>query len=282
MKIFLVPAFKEEEELKRLGILPDATVEAEYGERVIRGTQITLAHHGKAFEDCPAPCNAKVPILDRDAVIIVSHVDLDTVGGCLALMGKKPDDPELWAGAEFIDCHGIHHVWELADTVQRQLNAIYAWQDTHRLERSVEVRDVTEFIEMYGEMVCQVVEKSEELLLAGEVWQREARERTEHCLAEETENLRIFEVPDETFCSAAYYSFKYQKTAKATLVYNRKKKSITLAFEDGGKEYSAKQIVQELWGDLAGGHRGIAGSPRGREMAEQDWKKAKEKMTELM
>ena len=39
---------------------------------------------------------------------------------------------------------------------------------------------------------------------------------------------------------------------------------------DGGKELSAKNIVQELWGPEAGGHPGIAGSPRGKEMTKKD------------
>ena len=39
---------------------------------------------------------------------------------------------------------------------------------------------------------------------------------------------------------------------------------------DGGKKVSAKKLVQELWGNEAGGHEGIAGSPRGQEMTEKD------------
>ena len=39
---------------------------------------------------------------------------------------------------------------------------------------------------------------------------------------------------------------------------------------DGGKKVSAKELVQELWGNEAGGHPGIAGSPRGQEMTEKD------------
>ena len=41
---------------------------------------------------------------------------------------------------------------------------------------------------------------------------------------------------------------------------------------DGGKRVSAKELVQELWGNEAGGHTGIAGSPRGQEMTEKDMK----------
>ena len=41
---------------------------------------------------------------------------------------------------------------------------------------------------------------------------------------------------------------------------------------DGGKKVSAKELVQELWGNEAGGHPGIAGSPRGKEMTEKDMK----------
>ena len=41
-------------------------------------------------------------------------------------------------------------------------------------------------------------------------------------------------------------------------------------FFKGTDKRSAKEIVQELWGNEAGGHPGIAGSPRGQEMTEKD------------
>ena len=39
--------------------------------------------------------------------------------------------------------------------------------------------------------------------------------------------------------------------------------SITLSFEDGGEKFNAAVIMREFFGPEAGGHAGIAGSPRG-------------------
>lgn len=53
-----------------------------------------------------------------------------------------------------------------------------------------------------------------------------------------------------------------------------------LAFEDGGKQLNAKEIVQELWGPEAGGREGIAGSPRNVEMTKNDLAKLVNELTE--
>ena len=86
----------------------------------------------------------------------------------------------------------------------------------------------------------------------------------------ENDNVRVFNSPDGVFCSAAYYSEKKCKVIPSTVTRNGKFKSITVAMADGGKRVSAKELVQELWGIEAGGHPGIAGSPRGQEMTEKD------------
>ena len=281
MKIYLVPFYISEEKLAEQKICPDATVEAEYGDKVIEGRKITLAHHVEKYANMPAPCCREEDILEEDSVIVISHIDLDTVGGCLMLTGRKPDNKEFWEAAGFIDCHGIHHIQELPGTVQMQLNAVYAWEKEHRLERSEKIQDVTAFIAEYGHVIEEILKGNKDYIQRGSIWAAEEERKTEACLICENGELRIFEIPDQTFCSAAYYSPKYHKPARATLAYSKPKKSITVAFEDGGKIFSAKEIVQELWGELAGGHPGIAGSPRNMEMTKEDWLKVQEKMKSL-
>lgn len=80
LRVLLVPKYMSEDELSDTQIVPTATVEAEYGEKVIKGEQVTLAHHTKEYENNPAPCNTPdVPVLDDNSTIIVSHLDLDTI-----------------------------------------------------------------------------------------------------------------------------------------------------------------------------------------------------------
>ncbi len=281
MKIFQVPSYMTQEELSELQIVPDATVEAEYGDKVIEGRRVTLAHHAPQYVHCPVPCCTKTEVLEEDSMIVISHIDLDTVGGCLSLMGDKPENIEFWEGAGFIDCNGIHHIHELNEKVQEQLNAYYAWNTANRPERFTEVRDVTEEIVQHGAIIRKILEGDAKLLENGRQWVKTETQKTQNCLVSESETLRVFRIPDNTFCAASYYSPKYQKTVKATLSYNLVKKSITIAFEDGGREHSAKEIVQKLWGEEAGGHRGIAGSPRNKEMTEEDFEKVQESVHKL-
>ena len=80
IRVILVPKYMSQEELLEEQISPTATVEAEYGEKVIKGEQITLAHHTKEYEKNPAPCNTlNVPVLEDGSTIVVSHLDLDTI-----------------------------------------------------------------------------------------------------------------------------------------------------------------------------------------------------------
>ena len=51
-------------------------------------------------------------------------------------------------------------------------------------------------------------------------------------------------------------------------------KVISISMADDGEEFSAKKLVQELWGNEAGGYEGIAASPRGQKMTVKDLQKA--------
>ena len=104
LRIFLAPSYElAMEVMSREDV--KATVEAEYGSHTMLGELITMAHHG-ANSHNPAPCNwGPVPQIE-DGVILVSHLDLDTIGGVMKLLGIQPEDPEFWSAAEFIDTRG--------------------------------------------------------------------------------------------------------------------------------------------------------------------------------
>ena len=230
---------------------------------------VTLAHHGSRSHN-PAPCNWEVTPL-TNGTILVSHIDLDTVGGVLALMGKKPEDNDFWKGAEFIDVNGSHHIHKLPTEVQDKLNAVYAWNATKEHTRITEVTDVTDSILEWLDILEPVLgsDPDAELIEKGKQWSEEVTQAVESKLISETETVRAF-ITDGVFCSAGYYSPSFKKYCKATVVLNTKLNAITVAFFDGGKEASAREIVQSLWGNDAGGHNGIAGSPRGWAISEED------------
>ena len=256
MKIVLASKYED-----AVGTVYGATVEAEYGEKVIEGEKYTLAHHSGKYKGCPAPCvfpNQQ----GFDGVTLISHIDLDTIGGCLALYGKKPEDDAFWEAAAYIDVKGPHHIRELDAAVQVKLQAYSAYSNSLEHEKYEAPRDVTKNILAAGDVISRIIAGDEDLLKSGEQWRVSSEAAIEAKLVYESEYVRAF-ITNGVFCSAAYYSKKQNKFIPAVAVYNKNYNSVTLSFEDGGKSFDASVVVKELWGNMAGGHAGIAGSPRG-------------------
>lgn len=273
VRVILVPRYMSEEELKNNGIIPEATVEAEYGDDVIEGAIITLAHHAEKYKKNNAPCNTDyVPLLQDNSTIVVSHLDLDTIGGIAALIGRKIQDSIFWKDAEFIDLNGQHNLFQLDENSREKYIAYKAYQEKNKMPRMTEITDVTEKALEYLDILDKIMDGDKQLIEIGKEWDRLVKEEIEECLIFENDNIRVFDSPKGVFCSASYYSEKQQKVIPSTITLNGKFKAITLAMADGGKEISAKEMVQKLWGSEAGGHAGIAGSPRGKEMTKEDLK----------
>ena len=254
-----------------------ATVEAEYGEKVVEGVIITMAHHGERADN-PAPCNwPDVPVLS-EGTILVSHLDLDTVGGIMALKGTKPERDEFWQAAEYIDVSGPHHIHELPENIQDELNAVYAYADTlDRLPR--ETMEVSEIVDEYMEKVGIVLDERhpehDQMIADGKEWAAVQQKETERCLVQENEFVRVFD-SDGPFTAASYYSPEHDQVTSATVTLNRFG-AITIAFENAEElGLNAAEIAQELWGPEAGGRAGIAGSPRGEELSRDELMKAAE------
>ena len=261
----------------------EATVEAEYGDECLEGTMATLAHHGPRSNN-PAPCNTPdVPVLPPFATVVVSHIDLDTLGGIYALQGRKPEDDRFWEAAEKIDVEGAHHIHELDQDIQDKLNAYYAYNDGQPRQRYTEAIDVTKQIDDTYKIVNAIIDindpEHDKLIAAGKEWAQTREKEVEDQLVYENKDVRVFDT-NGIFCAASYFSPNQNTICPATVTYNEKFKSITLAFEDGGKQLNAREIVQELWGPEAGGREGIAGSPRNVEMTKDDLAKLVNELTE--
>lgn len=277
-RVILAPSYDIAKNIKA-----EATVEAEYGDECLEGTMVTLAHHGPRSNN-PAPCNTPdVPELPPFATVVVSHIDLDTLGGIYALQGRKPEDYRFWEAAEMIDVKGAHHIHELDKDIQDKLNAYYAYNDGQPRQRYTEAIDVTKQIDDTYNVVNTIVDindpEHDKLITAGKEWAQTREKEVEDQLVYENKDVRVFDT-NGIFCAASYFSPNQNTICPATVTYNEKFKSITLAFEDGGKQLNAKEIVQELWGPEAGGREGIAGSPRNVEMTKNDLAKLVNELTE--
>ena len=266
------------------------TVEAEYGSFVMEGTVFTAAHHQGSgpfagrhlpgFEETgrPSPCNDEdIPVLGLHDVVAVSHIDLDSVGGSLRTVADFAPLFDgrfagFWALAEHIDVSGAHrldpdHEWAPA------LRAVWAWMQAHRPRFSrEEIEDCSEFMHAAGQMLVRLlVEGDVDLLAAGQ-----AMADAEAALNEES-LVRVVEAGDRLvvvreagqFVNHLYRLFD-GRVAAAVVARNTKMGSVTVSLADTIEGVVCRDIVQGLWGPDAGGHAGIAGSPRGQEMTTDD------------
>jgi len=278
---------------------PTHTVECEYGSVVIEGRHITLAHHTGAYKVqdppcvgdnilpcplgcftgntcdeairsgyCPEPYQA---CLEKNWVIGISHFDLDTLGGIMRILGLKSTyNNSFWELAGAIDVKGIHKMEEILalpelGMIKDQLNAFWAWSESNRLfaPRDGSVMDCTDFI--WGAIDVlnnRIFNYDPELLQAGREWAAAKEALDTDSFVGEHEGVILRK--SEQFVNHLY------RTAKAVVTYNPKTKAVTLSLADPIEGVNCSELAKELWGELAGGHAGIAGSPRGQEMTETD------------
>lgn len=283
IKVILCPSYDIAMDYIEKNGIPEATVEAEYGDYCIEGSIYTLAHHGERANN-PAPCNNTDVKPLESGTILISHIDLDSLGGIMRLMDCYMSDRDFWESAEFIDVNGSHHKKEIPAAHIEIMDAYDAWYSEYSLGKLEVATDVTDFIKsniaLMGILFDEYDIERSFLIRKGKEYAENTQKEIEECLVYESDYVRIF-VTTGPSCCAAYYSPKKDKIIPATIQLGSKN-NITLGFADGGKICSAREIVQSLWGKDAGGRDGIAGSPRGKEMSMDDIYDLKDRVTEML
>lgn len=256
--------------------LRSVTVEAEYGDAVVEGSVLTMAHHGpRTGQQCP--CSYENGCVYDIQVVGLSHFDLDTLGGCAAILGRKPEAVSFWQLAEFVDLNGAHKLGQSGASEEdlRRLHAFWAWSEKTRVfaPRDGSVADITDKVVAGCEAVEQILGGDEEMLKAGDERKANGEKLNADSFVEAAGGV-IARV------AAGFVNHLYvdpQGNAQETVVaYTTTTGAITVSFADAPKGKSARDIVQSLWGELAGGHAGIAGSPRDRRMSLADFTAAVE------
>ena len=290
---------------------PTHTVEAEYGLDVVEGSVLTLAHHGPRVGN-PCPClGDNIPLEGNAPVVIgVSHFDLDTLGGAMRVLGIKEYDPEegedlFWAVAAQIDIRGVHHLkditeglkpafdwsdmdqltqgkyfWDCGVTdLKDSLKAFWAWSEAHRLfaPRDGSVMDCTEFFEE-ALRVLQLILEGNDLDAEYSVLSFRAKEWVEAKEKLDVISERAAWGGDvvllrEADCFVNHLYVNVGRVFQALVGFNPKVGSVTLSLADPIEGVNCCAIAQQLWGKEAGGHAGIAGSPRGEvfTLADAQW-----------
>ena len=249
-----------------------ATVEAEYGDVCVEGSVVTLAHHGPRSGN-PAPC-----LWDREVqveAIGLSHVDLDTCGGVYAIMSVKPENPEFWELAAFVDTNGPHKLPESGaseDTI-RQLYAVWAWQQANRVDTRTNkdnpVRELSweEVFEPHLQALRQILSGDEKLLSQGDALREATETLNAHSFIQCTQGIIVRVAYD--FVNHLYNA-PDGRLGKAVVTLSTKTHGITVSLESPIKGFSVADFLQDLYGPEAGGHAGIGGTPRGEAMEIND------------
>jgi hypothetical protein len=254
-------------------ISPDATVEAEYGDVLVSGRLLTMAHHGPRSNN-PAPCSGEYSIPDEGIETVgISHLDLDTLGGCMAILGRYVFS-SFWDLAAFVDVNGPHKLGEANASPEdlARLYAFWAYNENNRVfaPRDGSVLDVTAQVLDGVAAIEKILGDDPEMLAAGAKFKEEGEKLNAASFVEAPHGVILRVSPGFT---NHLYTTPSGKVCKAVVAYNTLQGSITVSFADtptGSRHMNAREIVQSLWGQEAGGHAGIAGSPRGQKMTLMD------------
>lgn len=248
-----------------------ATVEAEYGDACVEGSVLTMAHHGPRAGQ-KAPCSYENGCAEGVEVVGMSHYDLDILGGCASIIGRKPEAPGFWALAEFVDVNGAHKLREgvektgASEDDVAKLYAYWAWSRNFRVfpPRDGSVADVTDKVLEGCDILEKILAGDEDLLATGQAYKATETKLNAESFVEYRANDDGSSVIVRV--SAQFTNHLYTTPADeacdAVVAYNTVQGSVTVSFANTPQHTSAREIVQNLWSELAGGHAGIAGSPR--------------------
>ncbi len=264
--------------------LQSATIEAEYGDEVVEGSVMTMAHHGPRQAN-PCPCLApNRPQGSRELEVVgLSHLDLDTLGACAAVLGRKPDCADFWRLAAYLDIHGPHKVAQAqASPIDlRRLYGYLAWSQANRYSppRDGSLEDVTAVVLSGVDVLERLASGDEELLAAGDAFLAGQEELNRSSFVELKNGVLARVSP---FFTNSLYSTPTGELGLMVVALRTGAMNITVSLADPIPGVSARSIVQDLWGAEAGGHDGIAGSPRGQVMGLADLMRAWNYIIDIM
>ena len=272
---------------------PHLTVEAEYGTTVVEGSVYTAAHHQPAGSKYagdhvvaggrPSPCVDKgIPLFFQEIpwFVGISHVDLDTIGGVLRALPAAmdifaPAHDGFWNLAAFLDVNGAHKM-AMAGASKEDIERIYAWmahsKSIPRLPLNV-LTDATELVLGCLPVLRALLADDAKLLEVGRAFREDQRKLNEDSfrfMTKDDASIIVRVMPGPRDFVNHLYDAPDGSLGVAVVAHNKHVGTITVSLESPIPGVSCRDVVQKLWGELAGGHAGIAGSPRGQVMDEFD------------
>lgn len=280
MKTFKIIGSTNPESLKNEK--PHITVEAAYGSILVEGSVATMDHH--VMKNDSSVCDQTIEIEktkkviqqcpDKEIIIGVSHLDLDAMICIIKIMNLIENDAGLSYYIGQLDTKGPHRLSEIVqadpntesqETLKKQINSLWAWTTENKsslmLPRDGSVIDVTEQIYRFADVYKKVVLGDPELIHKGEEFLKENETLEKDSFIFYHSNVLVRS--SDKFVNHLYehdnhiYDF--------VIGYNTERKSYTLSKENPEIPGNCAEIMKAIFGSEAGGHIGIAGSPRDQE-----------------
>lgn len=246
--------------LKETGVA-FATVEAEYGDFCVEGTHATLAHHVSIYRDFPAPCVRTDVSPLKDGVILISHLDLDTLGG-IAILEDRYTSHSFWASEAIIDTKGALGLPLIPSSDNELMEIFWAWENTCATLKPTsdfKILDVTTIVEERLSFLSQLLNDQlpyEDKTSYLKLFHDHLSDYLESCVYED-EQFKIF-------VNESPMHFKVHKQENKMIPicihYNPKRGSIIVSDISGRIDCGA--LMKECFGPKAGGQFRIGGTPR--------------------
>ena len=261
MKVILAPTADLAQGVEDVAV----SVEAEYGDITVKGSRYTAAHHGSNSAN-PCPCvDTDIPACGPGEIILISHIDLDTLGGVARAMGWCLGPRRaFWQLAAFVDINGPHKLAQSGASEEdlAALHAYWAWSANNRGPRreSDQTHDVTDEVGRHLIVIEEILDGDVDYLASGEEFRKAGEALNEESFVEASGGVIVRVGPAFT---NHLYTTPQGEVCEAVVSFNTKSGSITLSFAEKDDPRDACEIMQAIFGPEAGGHKGIAGSPRG-------------------
>lgn len=248
-----------------------ATIKTEFGEHVVEGNVITVP---STNDDGKPPCLMENSIEDID-VIGIRRFDLDTLGGILALSGRRADNESFWELVAYAETHGAHCIPDsnASEKDQKRIYAYFAYASHNKIipPEDGSVKDVTTIVDEHAAAIAAIMRGDKSLMFNGRNYKREEDNLNKTSFIQENEGVIARVSPK---FSNHLYRTPEGSIGKAVVAFNTSHGKITISFAQA-TPISAIQLAKNLWGGGAGGpNRTIAGSPQGVRMNLTEFSKA--------
>ena len=281
MIVILSPTAQLASDTLSLNPPPTLSIKAEYGAFVLEGTKYTSAHNqpvGSDYNGRPTPCNDEnIPVLSEEEVVIISTVDVSTIGGLMRASGKHSDlfseHVSFWNLVEESDLCGTQLLEEdhpYYFCLRGIIKHIAETKEDYPQDRNSELTEYVEKISDYISVALQSTDRGENFNLGVQAVQAD------------------LELNLDTFVSMTPISLIVRKTkgeecnhlcsnpdglkGVGVISYNEKWKSIKVSVADALTDFSCLSFLKEVLGRGSKGDKTEAVSPPEKNYSENEFK----------